>query len=155
MQFKPMKVLTLNTILLFTIVHFALGQKTISGYVYSSVDSCKIPGTSVFYKGLCLARMTGADGSYQIEIYEGVSYIYFSQIGFKTMEVPINNVPDTVYLQPFKKRYILYKDANWFDHRFRRKRILHSDCSYRHPQADNLITTNYHKLQSYYKIQTP
>ena len=103
----------LINLLITQFVNFALGQQTISGYVYNT-DSCAIPGALVklsFYnndniknrKNLTLNRiatMTNIDGYFKIETKDSTTkFLRVSYIGMKTKHIKITRSPIKIFLE--------------------------------------------------------
>lgn len=66
-------------------------EKTISGTVTDSEDNEPLPGVNVLAKGTLVGTVTDIDGKYQLTVGDEVTTLVFSSIGYKTIEVPINN----------------------------------------------------------------
>jgi len=80
-------------ILLFALLLTAMqlnAQITVKGTVTSNEDGPMI-GTGVLEKGTMNGTVTNEDGSYTITVSNGNAVLIFTTIGFKTVEVPVNN----------------------------------------------------------------
>jgi TonB-dependent starch-binding outer membrane protein SusC len=63
----------------------------ISGTVTSSEDGLPMPGVTIFVKGTTLGALTDAAGKYLLTVPVKNNTLVFSYIGFKTLEVNIDN----------------------------------------------------------------
>jgi TonB-linked SusC/RagA family outer membrane protein len=63
----------------------------ISGTVTSSEDGLPLPGVTIFVKGTTLGALTDAAGKYVLAVPVKNKTLVFSYIGFKTLEVNIEN----------------------------------------------------------------
>jgi TonB-dependent SusC/RagA subfamily outer membrane receptor len=66
-------------------------QFQVNGNVTSSGDNNPLPGVSVVVKGTSTGTTTDADGNYSVSVPDGSSTLIFSFIGYKSVEVPVNN----------------------------------------------------------------
>ena len=65
--------------------------KTIKGTVSQKSDNTTLPGVNVYVKGTTLGVATDIDGNYEIEVPTSATYLVFSFLGYRTIEVAINN----------------------------------------------------------------
>ena len=80
-------------ILLFALLLTAMqlnAQITVKGTVTSKEEGPMI-GTSVVEKGTMNGTVTNEDGSYTINVANGNAVLIFTTIGFKTVEIPVQN----------------------------------------------------------------
>jgi TonB-linked SusC/RagA family outer membrane protein len=68
---------------------FAQGQ--ISGTVTDQADGMPLPGVSVVVSGTTKGAATDFDGNYTLDDVSGDATLVFSYIGYKTLEVQVNN----------------------------------------------------------------
>lgn len=64
-------------------------EKIITGKVTDSKDGAPVIGASVVPKGSTQGTSTGTDGSFRINVNEGVTTLVVSSVGFTTLEVDI------------------------------------------------------------------
>ena len=78
----------------FTLCAFALNARgqdhTVSGTVTSAEDGSPLPGVNVLVKGTTAGTVTGADGTYTVEVPDANATLVFSFIGYTSQEVAIN-----------------------------------------------------------------
>ena len=82
----------LSTLIVFVLgTGFMLAQNlTITGKVISGDDNSSMPGVNVTVKGTTIGTITGADGSYSIDVSPG-AILVFSFVGYTPQEVPTEN----------------------------------------------------------------
>ncbi len=66
-------------------------QTTVNGTITSVDDGMPLPGANVLVQGTTIGVVSDFDGNYQIEVPDGAKKLVFSYIGFKTLEVTIEN----------------------------------------------------------------
>ena len=62
-------------------------QKTLSGTVRDAAENTPLTGVSIFAKGTQIGTLSDIDGTYSMEVPEGVNTIVFSYIGFGNQEI--------------------------------------------------------------------
>ena len=65
--------------------------RVVTGTVYDKNDSSPLPGVSVLLKGTTLGTVTDANGKYEINVPVKGSVLLFSNIGYITQEIAIND----------------------------------------------------------------
>ncbi len=65
--------------------------KKVKGKITSKKDGTTLPGVNVFAKGTTIGVVTGLDGDYEIQLPAGTNVLVFSFMGFKTVEVEVND----------------------------------------------------------------
>ena len=65
----------------------AQAQTTVSGTVTEAESNSPLPGVSILAKGTQRGTLSGQDGSFSLEVPEGVSELSFSFIGYATIDV--------------------------------------------------------------------
>lgn len=90
-----MKRLSLAIMLALMSISSMLAQRTISGTVTDTKGEALI-GVSIFARGTSVGTVTDIDGTYSLNVPEGVNTLVFSYTGFETVEMPIgaSNVID-------------------------------------------------------------
>jgi len=66
------------------------GELVISGKVTDTAGD-PIPGVNIFVRGQATGTISGFDGNYTLTLPAGVEILFFSYIGYITLEEPINN----------------------------------------------------------------
>lgn len=66
-------------------------QLQVNGTVTTAVDDTPLPGVSVVVKGTSSGTTTDVDGNYSLSVPDGNSTLVFSFIGYKSVEVAVNN----------------------------------------------------------------
>lgn len=92
-----MRIYTISVKLNLLLVLFLLTTATlraqqpvpVSGTVKASADNLGIPGVSVLLKGTRIGTVTGADGSFSLNVPGGKGLLQFTFVGYKTQEVAI------------------------------------------------------------------
>lgn len=80
------------------------GQSTRLRGVVKEVNGTTIPGVSILVKGTSFGTLTGADGTFQLEIANRQIPLVFSSIGYEPMErIPGNESSMEVFLSPDTK----------------------------------------------------
>ena len=69
----------------------ATAQTVVTGTVVSAEDGGTLPGVNVLVKGTMVLAITNTDGKFEINVPDGGETLVFSYIGFRTIEVDINN----------------------------------------------------------------
>ncbi len=89
---RPQKTITsfLLLFICFFIPTLSRAQHTIKGTV-SNTEGEKIPGVNILLKGTSTGTITDQDGQYNLEVPEPRGTLIFKFVGYKTIEVPINN----------------------------------------------------------------
>ena len=72
--------------------------KIISGKVTDAKDGSPVRGVSVSPRGSSNGTVTGADGTFRLQVNDNVKLLNFSSIGFGTKEVPVNSTNLSVSL---------------------------------------------------------
>lgn len=85
------KYLLLTLLTLMLTVSSATAQTVVTGTVVSAEDGGTLPGVNVLVKGTMVLAITNAEGKFQINVPNGGQTLVFSYIGFRTIEVNINN----------------------------------------------------------------
>ena len=68
------------------------GQSTeVTGTITDAADDSTLPGVNVVVKGTTLGTVTDIDGNYRISAADGTAVLVFSSVGYKTIEVPVDN----------------------------------------------------------------
>lgn len=90
-----MKKLSLALMLALMSISAMLAQRTVSGKVTDTKGEPLI-GVSIFARGTSVGTVTDIDGTYSINVPEGVNTLVFSYTGFETVEMPLgaSNVID-------------------------------------------------------------
>jgi TonB-linked SusC/RagA family outer membrane protein len=65
--------------------------KKVKGKVTAKRDGSTLPGVNVFAKGTTIGVVTGLDGGYEIQLPAGTNVLVFSFMGFKTVEIEVND----------------------------------------------------------------
>jgi TonB-dependent SusC/RagA subfamily outer membrane receptor len=65
--------------------------KKVKGKVTAKRDGSTLPGVNVFAKGTTIGVVTGLDGDYKIQLPAGTNVLVFSFMGFKTVEVEVDD----------------------------------------------------------------
>lgn len=87
-------------LVLCTVFHVHAQTRTISGVVRSADDNSGLPGANVVVKGTTGGTVTGADGTYQINVSSN-DVLVFSFVGYATVEMPVGaNTTLNVTLSP-------------------------------------------------------
>jgi TonB-linked SusC/RagA family outer membrane protein len=84
------KILTLSLIFAL-LTYFADAQIQVTGQVIMADEDVGLPGVNIIIKGSTQGTITGADGSYSIEVPSTESTLVFSSIGYVTEEVLVGN----------------------------------------------------------------
>lgn len=84
-----MRKIVFLVVLMFTCVHFALAQNTITGVVTSAEDGQPIPGAAVQVKGTTVGVTTDVDGRYSLRVPADAETLQISFVGMATKEVTI------------------------------------------------------------------
>lgn len=63
----------------------------VTGTVTDASDDSTLPGVNVVVKGSTIGTVTDIDGNYRINASDGTAVLVFSSVGFKTVEVPVDN----------------------------------------------------------------
>ncbi|MEM6846385.1 MAG: carboxypeptidase-like regulatory domain-containing protein [Bacteroidota bacterium] len=85
-----MKLLRLLSIWLLTSTAVMAQQQTITGKVVDSANDEPLPGVNILAKGTSSGTVTDIEGSYRLNVPEGVTTLVFSSIGYATQEAEIN-----------------------------------------------------------------
>ena len=92
-----MKKLSLVLFMAFFAIGITYGQRTVSGTLTDNTGDTLI-GASVIAKGTSVGTVTDIDGSYSLNVPEGVNTLIYSYTGFVTQEINLgaSNVMDVV-----------------------------------------------------------
>ena len=63
----------------------------VTGTVTDASDDSTLPGVNVVVKGTTIGTVTDIDGNYRINASDGTAVLVFSSVGYKTVEVPVDN----------------------------------------------------------------
>lgn len=66
-------------------------EKVIKGKITSKGDGQPIPGASITVKGTNIGTNSTVDGEYSIKVFDATSVLLFQSVGFKTLEIPVND----------------------------------------------------------------
>ncbi|MFP4505469.1 MAG: SusC/RagA family TonB-linked outer membrane protein [Cyclobacteriaceae bacterium] len=66
-------------------------QRVISGKVTDGDNNDPLPGVNVLVKGTTIGSITDVEGNYSIDAPDDADVLIFSLVGYKTLEVQINN----------------------------------------------------------------
>ncbi|MFQ5445822.1 MAG: SusC/RagA family TonB-linked outer membrane protein [Saprospiraceae bacterium] len=90
-----MKKLSLALMLALFSISTMLAQRTVSGTV-TDANGESLIGVSIFARGTTVGTVTDIDGTYSLEVPDGVNTLVFSYTGFKTEEIALgaSNVID-------------------------------------------------------------
>lgn len=81
------------TMMIFSLIGFGQNDtRTITGRVTSSEDGSPMPGISVLIKGSTIGTSTDGDGKYSLNIPADAKTLFFSFVGYKTVEVSIKDL---------------------------------------------------------------
>lgn len=83
----------------------AIAQTKVTGKVTSSEDGQPIPGVTIIVKGLSgVGTSTNVDGNFTLNVPAAGKTLVFSNIGYQSQEVAVNNIPLKVILIPESKK---------------------------------------------------
>jgi TonB-linked SusC/RagA family outer membrane protein len=86
-----LKRILLICVILFNVVNLKAQKQTVSGTVTSSNDGSPLSGVSVMVQGASSGVTTDDKGNYKLDVPGGKSKIIFSNIGFNSQTININN----------------------------------------------------------------
>ena len=80
------------SLLLFVCLQVALAQtREITGTITGADDGAAIPGVAVVVRGTTIGTITGAEGTYSIDVPENAQILMYAFIGMKTVEETIGD----------------------------------------------------------------
>jgi len=84
------KLLSVVLLLMLSLCIYAQ-DRSVSGKITDEKDGSPLPGVSVTVKGTSIGTVTGADGTFKINVSPGASAFIFSHLNYETQEVAIGN----------------------------------------------------------------
>ena len=81
-----------SIILFLTISSISAQTHSVTGKVKDKTDGLGIPGVNVLEKGTFKGTITDIDGNYKITVSSKTSTLQFSFIGYKNIDMPINEM---------------------------------------------------------------
>lgn len=66
-------------------------ERLVTGNIKSADDNLPFPGVNIIVKGTSNGTVSDADGNFSIDVKSPTDVLVFSAIGYRTMEVPVDN----------------------------------------------------------------